>query len=207
MTPVEAVSFDASAQGCTALEDVLTLINEKSDAHDRLIVVFDEFQEIANLDPGTDKLLRAVMQLHKSLNYLFLGSEESMMTAIFEDIKSPFFHFGALMHLGKIPYQDFYDFLTERFAVIRKEQAAEDARQILDLTKCHPFYTQQLAAVFWDLCVPPRIRRPFQLLPTPALKKDGIIVRDDDSALEDPFSALLIRRSKQQAAIGLSPVG
>lgn len=54
MTPVEAVSFDASAQGCTALEDVLTLINEKSDAHDRLIVVFDEFQEIANLDPGTD---------------------------------------------------------------------------------------------------------------------------------------------------------
>lgn len=59
MTPVEAVSFDASAQGCTALEDVLTLINEKSDAHDRLIVVFDEFQEIANLDPGTDKLLRA----------------------------------------------------------------------------------------------------------------------------------------------------
>lgn len=153
MTPVEAVSFDASAQGCTALEDVLTLINEKSDAHDRLIVVFDEFQEIANLDPGTDKLLRAVMQLHKSLNYLFLGSEESMMTVIFEDIKSPFFHFGALMHLGKIPYQDFYDFLTERFAVIRKEQAAEDARQILDLTKCHPFYTQQLAAVFWDLCV------------------------------------------------------
>lgn len=135
------------------IENLLPSLWLKSDAHDRLIVVFDEFQEIANLDPGTDKLLRAVMQLHKSLNYLFLGSEESMMTAIFEDIKSPFFHFGALMHLGKIPYQDFYDFLTERFAVIRKEQAAEDARQILDLTKCHPFYTQQLAAVFWDLCV------------------------------------------------------
>lgn len=250
------VSFDASAKGSTALEDVLTLIDEKSDAHDRLIVVLDEFQEIANLEPGTDKLLRAVMQLHKNINYLFLGSEESMMTAIFEDIKSPFFHFGALMHLGRIPYQDFYDFLTERLAVIRKEQAKEDARQILELTKCHPFYTQQLAAVFWDLSVRSENqasvlsaadailrslsasymvlwsrlnrtnRRILEVLSRDAklqeikefpsstvytaasrLKKEGIIIRDDDFALEDPFFALWIRRSKQQAAIGFSPVG
>ena len=248
------VSFDGAAKGSVALEDVLNLIDEKSDPENRLIVVLDEFQEIVNLEPGTDKLLRAVMQLHKNINYLFLGSEESMMTAIFQDVKSPFFHFGALMRLDRIPYEDFYVFLTDRLAVIRKENAKEDARQILELTRCHPFYTQQLAAVFWDLCMRTdshttvqvaadaimkglsasymvlwsRLnrtnRRVLEVLSRDAklqeikeypsstvytavarLKKDGIIIRDGEFSLEDPFFALWIRRSMQNAAIGLPP--
>lgn len=248
------VSFDGATRGSVALEDVLTLIDEKSDPENRLIVVLDEFQEIDNLEPGTDKLLRAIMQLHKNINYLFLGSEESMMTAIFEDVKSPFFHFGALMRLDRIPYEDFFAFLTERLVVIRKENSEEDARQILELTQCHPFYTQQLAAVFWDLCIRTEnqatvhtaadailkglstsylvlwsrlnrtYRRILEVLSRNAklqeikeypsstiytavarLKKDGIIIRDGEFALEDPFFALWIRRSMQNAAIGLSP--
>ncbi len=59
------------------------------------------------------------MQLQKNINYLFPGSDEGMMTAIFEDIKSPFFHFGALMRLGRIPYEDFHAFLYDRLAVLR----------------------------------------------------------------------------------------
>lgn len=249
------VSFDGAAKGSVALEDVLNLIDEKSDPENRLIVVLDEFQEIVNLEAGTDKLLRAVMQLHKNINYLFLGSEESMMTAIYKDVTSPFFHFGALMRLDRIPYEDFYVFLTQRLAVIRKENAQEDARQILELTKCHPFYTQQLAAVFWDLCMRTEKqqttvqtaadaivkglsasymvlwsrlnrtnRRVLEVLSRDAklkdikeypsstvytavarLKKDGVIIRDGDFTLEDPFFAFWIRRSMQNAAIGLSP--
>ena len=37
------------------------------------------------------------------------------------------------------------------------------------------------------------------------LKKDGIIIRDGEFSLEDPFFALWIRRSMQNAAIGLPP--
>lgn len=248
------VSFDPAVKGGAALEDVLTQIDKKSDPVQRLIIVFDEFQEIASLEPGTDKLLRAVMQLQKNINYLFLGSEESMMTAIFEDIKSPFFHFGALMRLGRIPYEDFYSFLVERLAMVRRDKAGEDARQILKLTKCHPFYTQQLAAVFWDLSIRAksqasvqsaadailrslsasyqviwsRLNRTYrrilevlsrgsrlqEIKELPAstvysaaarLKKDGLVVRDDDFELEDPFFALWIQRSMQEAAAGIPP--
>lgn len=35
------------------------------------------------------------------------------------------------------------------------------------------------------------------------MKKDGVIVRDEEFVLEDPFFALWIRQSMQQAAIGL----
>lgn len=146
------VSLGHSADGPKALEDVLTLMNEKSSADNRLIVVFDEFQEIAKYEAGTDKMLRAVMQLHENINYVFLGSEESMMTEIFEDVRSPFYHFGLLLHLNRIPYEDFHAFLTQHLRVLRGEDCEEDARKILAATKCHPYYTQQLASVFWDLC-------------------------------------------------------
>lgn len=247
------VSFDASAHGKTALEDVLNLIEAKSDPDNRLIVVLDEFQEVCEFEPGTDKLLRAVMQLHQNINYLFMGSEESMMTAIFEDIKSPFFHFGALMRLGRIPEKDFSVFLEERLFPLRVENAKEDARAILNLTKCQPFYTQQLAAGFWDLVernkadatveraaeeiaktlsmsysvlwskLNPTNRKVLETLSRGArlqeisgfpastiysaaarLKKDGLLVRETDYELEDPFFALWIRSSMQQAAIGLA---
>lgn len=246
------VAFDSSAKGSVALEDVLALMDEKSEENNRLIVVLDEFQEIASLEPGTDKLLRAVMQLQKNINYLFLGSEESMMTAIFEDIKSPFFHFGSLMRLGRIPYEDFCAFLTERLVPVRGEEAKDCAREILEFTGCHPFCTQQLAAVFWDLCVRTgnkgsvqaaadhvlrslsasyavlwsrfsrTNRRVLETLARGAklqeirelpsstvytaaarLKKEGIVIREEDFELEDPFFALWIRRAKEQAAVGL----
>ena len=129
------------------------MLNNTSDPKNRLLVVLDEFQEIVHLEPGTDKLLRGVMQLHENLNYVFLGREEGMMTSIFEDIKSPFFHFSAVMHLGQFPFGNFLEFLQVRLEKVRAERACEDAHVILELTKCHPFYTQQLATAFWDLCV------------------------------------------------------
>ena len=37
------------------------------------------------------------------------------------------------------------------------------------------------------------------------LKKEGLLIKDEDFALEDPFFALWIRRSMQLAAVGLPP--
>lgn len=39
-----------------------------------------------------DKQLRSIMQEQTGINYIFLGSQESMMTDIFERVKSPFYH-------------------------------------------------------------------------------------------------------------------
>lgn len=51
------VSFDAAADGKAALENALALLNNANDSENRLIVVLDEFEEIAHLKPGTDELL------------------------------------------------------------------------------------------------------------------------------------------------------
>ena len=108
-------SFQTSeAADNTMLEDVMEMLQRLSTPKEKLIVVFDEFQEVRNIDKHLDKQLRSIMQLQKGLNYIFLGSQEGMMLEIFERKKSPFYHFGGLMRLNKIPYGFFHSLLVIR---------------------------------------------------------------------------------------------
>ena len=145
------VMFQPSTNGVVALEDAMTTIEKLSTPEKRMIVILDEFQEIMSIGKGLDKQLRAIMQLQHNINYVLLGSQESMMTEIFERKKSPFYHFGTLMRLNKIPYDDFHAYITERIKSIFAEQCESVAGEILAITKCHPYYTQQLSSQVWEL--------------------------------------------------------
>ena len=131
------------------LEDVLQLVNKVSTEKKRVILIFDEFQEIKEIEKGLDKKLRGILQLQDKLNCIFLGSQESMMDEIFNKKKSPFYHFGLLMRLKRIPENEFFQFLKERFNNITSE-SEQISHEILQVTHCHPYYTQQLAFQVWD---------------------------------------------------------
>lgn len=145
------VSFQPSLDSTAILEDALALLEKVSSPTNRIITVFDEFQEIMGIEKGLDKRLRAIMQEQQNINYIFLGSQESMMTQIFEQKKSPFYHFGMLMHLDKIPYDDFMQYITQRLPLKDDTQAKDIAKDILDTTLCHPYFTQQLASQVWEI--------------------------------------------------------
>ncbi|MDR0612316.1 MAG: ATP-binding protein, partial [Dysgonamonadaceae bacterium] len=132
-----------------ALEDVFGLIEKIGQNAKKPIVVLDEFQEIKTIHKHLDKQLRAILQHHQHVNYLFLGSMESLMKDIFEKKKSPFYHFGDSMTLKKIPYPDFLLFLENRLLKITPE-AKILSEQILNFTACHPYYTQQMAFYSWN---------------------------------------------------------
>lgn len=145
------VSFQPVTNSMVLLEDAMALIEKVSTEENRMIVVLDEFQEIINIRKGLDKQLRSIMQEQKHLNYVLLGSQESMMTEIFERKKSPFYHFGKMMHLDKIPYDDFKVYITERLPIKEKKQLNHIAEEILSFTNLHPYYTQQLSAQVWEM--------------------------------------------------------
>ncbi len=147
------VSFQPGVEGSVLLEDVLTLIEKAHSEKDRMIVVLDEFQEIRDLAPKLDREMRSIMQEQKHINYILLGSQESMMSEIFENKKSPFYHFGEMMRLGKLPHDDFYRYLSERLSSCFPDSCEELADQILDYTACHPYYSQQLASNIWQVGV------------------------------------------------------
>ena len=151
VTNVIDVSFQPVVNNLVLLEDAMALLEKVSIEGKKLIVVFDEFQEILNIRKGLDKQLRSIMQEQQNLNYILLGSQESMMTEIFERKKSPFYHFGKLMRLDKIPYDDFRNYISSRLPLEDKDKLNAIVEEILSFTSLHPYYTQQLSAEVWDM--------------------------------------------------------
>ena len=145
------VMFQPRANEVVALEDAMMTLEKIATPEKRLIVILDEFQEIMSIGKGLDKQMRAIMQLQHNINYVLLGSQESMMSEIFEHKKSPFYHFGTLMRLKKIPYDDFHQYIAQRLEPVMDGHSESVAAEVLAITKCHPYYTQQLASQVWEL--------------------------------------------------------
>ena len=145
VTGAMEVSFQPTAKASVLLEDAMAVLEKVTTAENRFIVVLDEFQEVVKIQKGLDRQLRSLMQRQHNLNYILLGSQESMMEAIFEKKTSPFYHFGQMIRMGKIPYDDFHKYITDRI------DAEGVADEILQFTACHPYYTQQLASQVWEL--------------------------------------------------------
>lgn len=141
------VGFQPAANSSVLLEDAMALLQKVTTAEHRFVVVLDEFQEVVKIAKGFDRKLRSLMQLQDNLNYILLGSQEAMMEAIFEKKTSPFYHFGQLMRIGKIPYNDFSSYIADRMP----HSGADVAERILQFTDCHPYYTQQLASQVWEI--------------------------------------------------------
>ena len=153
MNPVTGeveISFTPGSKDLAPLEDVLNLIEKLGKTDEKIIVVLDEFQDIFRINPGLDRMLRSVMQNHKNINYVLMGSNESMIREIFEKKNSPFYRFGTMFTLGKIAHEKFRLFLEYRFTGFVKE-AGIISEAILAITGSHPFYTQQLAFMVWEL--------------------------------------------------------
>ena len=143
------VSFINTSNQLPLLEDVFNLLDKLGTEKKKPIMVLDEFQDINRIETNLGRQLRAIIQHHQNINYIFMGSIESMMREIFEKKKAPFYHFGQLMPLSKIPYSDFTDFIMDGFQET-KTDLKYLASQILEITQCHPYYTQQLAYTLWN---------------------------------------------------------
>ncbi|GAB1441975.1 ATP-binding protein [Ignavibacteriales bacterium] len=144
------ITFHPQSAPEVVIEDVLRLLEDISSDDNKLIVIIDEFQEIKRLDTWLEQKLRAIIQHHKKVNFVFLGSKESMMREIFEKKKSPFYNFGFLMPIGEIPKEEFMEFLTSRFIEIT-DNAPAISEEIIKITNSHPYYTQCLAFSVWEV--------------------------------------------------------
>jgi AAA+ ATPase superfamily predicted ATPase len=144
------IAFAPTSSVKPILEDVFSLIETLGKKGKKPIVVFDEFQEIRAIDKSLDKQLRSIIQLHQNVNYVFMGSQESLMRDIFERKKSPFYHFGTMQTLDVIPYSEFELFLRTGFALLNKKTARSVAKNILAFTRQHPYYTQMLAFHYFN---------------------------------------------------------
>lgn len=121
------------------------LIAKEQDVH--LVVCIDEFQQIGEFDNSltVQKRLRGIWQHQQNVSYCLFGSKKHVMTRLFQNHKMPFYQFGEMMFLDKIPTEDWMPFICSRFESQGKRISAELAKRICETVENHSSYVQQLA--------------------------------------------------------------
>ncbi len=118
----------------------------------QLVVVFDEFQEITALNLPIERSLRAKIQHHDKVSYCFMGSKRHLLDELFLDKNKPLYRIAKSVPLGKIPAEKFKTFIHSRFKSVDMGIEGGLIEQILKLTACHPYYTQQLCHEIFNIC-------------------------------------------------------
>lgn len=154
--PVLSFGMGRHVRSGPALDEVLeTPARVAAKGGVRVVVVFDEFQQI--LDYGDDlveRKLRSVVQNHSRVGYLFLGSRKHIIQRMFLDRNRPLYRAAGHYPLGPIGEEHWLPFVRRRFADAGKAIGRESVHQICELTQGHPFYTQHLCHVLWERCEP-----------------------------------------------------
>lgn len=145
------LDFPETTPNTEALESVLRLPERMASGKKRLVVVFDEFQEISRFEKiRFEALLRSVIQHRENVSYLFLGSKTHLLSAMFTGRSRPFFNSAATMKISKLPIAETVDFLERRFKKSGITLSTEAAHKIIDEADGVPYYIQLLAAEIWQ---------------------------------------------------------
>ena len=146
------VSIDArEAAELGSLDSVLDALVAQT-ARRRICVVFDEFQDVMDIDDGENALaiLRSRIQLDTNTPYIFLGSVRHRMLDIFLNSRSPFYHGASLFDVGDIAVDDFYKFLCGRFATGRRIFPRKSFDAIAAAVRNTPGYIQEVCDALWQ---------------------------------------------------------
>jgi uncharacterized protein len=133
------------------LERLLELPGQMAGERKRQVVlIFDEFQEVVEIDASLPRLMRSVFQEQPEVSHLYLGSKRHMMQRIFNDENEPFWRSAKQVELDVIEAEPFAEYIVGQFARTGKKIASAAVEAILETTYGHPYATQELCYFLWQ---------------------------------------------------------
>lgn len=112
---------------------------------EHIVIAIDEFQQIRDYpEHNMEALLRTYIQQAHHLTFIFCGSKKHLMADIFANEKRPFYNSTSFISLGKIPKESYAAFISHQFEERHRSITGEALQFILDWTRRHTYYTQQL---------------------------------------------------------------
>ncbi len=135
-------------------EQILGLVEEIARKRSkRIVVCIDEFQQIGELPDSltVQKRLRSVWQHQQLTSYCLFGSKKHLMSNIFQRRNMPFYQFGDMIFLDKIPTEQWVDYIVEHFQDRKRDISRELAQQLCEIVENYSSYVQQLAWLLFSL--------------------------------------------------------
>ena len=152
--PVDPTSEISVSLGLTpethGPEEILNMVEMIAKRKDRHIVVcIDEFQQVGEFEntKSVQATLRSVWQHHHYTSYCLFGSKRHMMSKMFLNRSMPFYQFGDLMWLQKIPTVDWTGYIISHFESAGRHISEQMAQKICELVDLYPSYVQHLASI------------------------------------------------------------
>ena len=159
LTPKIGIPIDPTSEISVSLgitpethtpEEILNLVETIATRKKRHIVVcIDEFQQVGAFDNTKEvqAKLRSVWQHHHYTSYCLYGSKRHMMSKIFLNRSMPFYQFGDLLWLQKIPTNDWMDYIISHFETAGKHISEQMVERICETVDNYPSYVQHLALI------------------------------------------------------------
>ncbi len=144
-----SLNFDTSNPEVDKILDMPQKIANEKGKH--VVVCIDEFQQIGEFRDSVrfQKIMRSHWQHHQDVSYCMFGSNRHMMIELFQNTSMPFYKFGDMIILSKIPEDKWVSFIMERFESTGKKISADYASQIVRTVDGNSAYVQQLASLVW----------------------------------------------------------
>lgn len=147
------VDIDATIERLLEWPETLALEHQR-----RVVLVFDEFQEVLSLDPTLPALMRSVFQRQDHVAHVFLGSRQRLLRKVFAKRRQPLYRLARPLALDPIEPKIFAPFIRARFAGARSQISAQAVEQLIGITGGHPNDTQELAHFTWARAIAERRR-------------------------------------------------
>jgi hypothetical protein len=152
--PEFSIDFAGATVDETVVSQLLDVPGKMAGGKRRIILFFDEFQEVEKLSSiHFEDLLRSKIQQQKGVNYLFFGSKTHIMNELFNDRKRAFYNAASQMTIGYLPEQDSINYLQRKFSDSNIRLNTEVAGYMLKVTANIPHYIQLLAAEVWQYMI------------------------------------------------------
>ncbi len=154
LTSMPTVSFDASIDlQADSISEAINLIKESNSSRSKIVVVFDEFQDILNISDPNEALsiLRSNIQYQSDIPYIFVGSIRHKMDNIFNSQDAPFFKSAIPITVDTIPFNDFSLFILNKFSIGKRTVDEKLLQKVFKIANNIPGDVQQLCGALWEV--------------------------------------------------------
>lgn len=136
--------------------DSLSRYSKKS----RTLVVFDEFQEISSYkDESIEKRLRKIIQNHRNVCYIFMGSQRHMLEQMFIENNRALYKMAEPYPLARIDANHYRTWIKGLYRKYKKTAITNEViDNIVNTCEGHPLYVQQFFYFLWkERRITPRV--------------------------------------------------
>jgi len=137
-TPSIGLSVNETQQESTLMELFQYLESRKN----KVVVAFDEFQEVAVYPEKAEAMFRTYIQELSNIQFIFSGSSNHLLEQMFFSAKRPFYQSVEIMALHKIDRSIYAGFIKNNFEHFNKKISDEAVSHLLDFSDVYTYYTQ-----------------------------------------------------------------